>query len=56
VQQLLAPGPDGAPASPEFAQLAVENGLNPDDGTMGAGADVAAIYEAASEAAPDLMG
>jgi hydrophobe/amphiphile efflux-3 (HAE3) family protein len=56
VQGLLAPGPDGAPASPEFAQLAVENGLNPDDGTMGAGADVVAIYEAASEAAPDMMG
>ncbi|MEX1038161.1 MAG: MMPL family transporter [Acidimicrobiia bacterium] len=56
VQQLLAPGPDGEPAFPGFAQLAVENGLNPEDGTMGADADVPAIYAAASEAAPDLMG
>ncbi|MEX2133584.1 MAG: MMPL family transporter, partial [Acidimicrobiia bacterium] len=56
VQQLLAPGPDGAPAFPEFAQLAVENGLNPEDGTMGADADVLAIYDAASAAAPELMG
>jgi uncharacterized protein len=56
VQQLLAPGPDGAPAFPEFAGFAVENGLNPEDGTMGADADVLAIYAAASEAAPDQMG
>ncbi len=56
VQGLLAPGPDGAPAFPEFAQLAVENGLNPEDGTMSAEADVLAIYAAASEAAPELMG
>ncbi|REK21970.1 MAG: RND family transporter [Actinobacteria bacterium] len=52
VRQLLAPGADGVPANPEFAQFAVQNGLNPEDGTMSPSADVAAIYEAAGEIAP----
>lgn len=56
VQQLLIPGPDGAPADPEFAQIAVANGLNPQDGTVAADADVMAIYEAAAERSPDQMG
>ncbi len=55
VQQLLAPGPDGMPANPEFAQIAVQNGLNPADGTVGDDANVAAIYEAASQVAPEEM-
>ena len=55
VQQLLIPGEDGMPSNPEFAQFAAQNGLNPEDGTMGADADVAAILAAAGEAAPEAM-
>ena len=55
VRQLLAPGEGGMPSNPEFAQFAVQNGLNPQDGTMAPGADVAAIYERAAELAPSEM-
>lgn len=52
IQQLLAPGPDGAPASPEFAQQAGALGLG-QDLTVAEGADVAALWAAAATAAPD---
>ena len=56
VQQLVAPGADGTPASPEFAQLAAENGLDPENGTLSPGGDPAAIYTAAADLAPEEMG
>lgn len=56
VQQLLAPGDDGAPLNPEFAQVALASGLDPETGMVAAGGDVAAIYEGALVAAPDVMG
>jgi hypothetical protein len=56
VQQLLIPGPDGQPTFPEFAQAAVANGLDPQTGAVGPGADVAGIYAAAAEIAPAEMG
>ncbi len=55
VQQLLIPGEDGAPSNAEFAQFAIQNGLNPEDGSMGTEADVTAILIAAADAAPGQM-
>jgi predicted RND superfamily exporter protein len=55
VQSLLIPGPDGAPTNPEFAQAAVQNGLDPQTGAIGAGGDVQAIFAAAFQAAPAEM-
>lgn len=54
IQQLLIPGPDGTPANPEFAQLAVQSGLDPQTGLMSADADVAGIYAAAREVSPEM--
>lgn len=54
IQQLLIPGPDGTPANPEFAQLAVASGLDPQTGLMSADADVAGIYAAAKEVSPEM--
>jgi hypothetical protein len=56
VQQLLIPGEDGMPLFPEFVQLATDNGLDPATGTVGADADVVAIYEGAATYAPDQIG
>ena len=56
VRQLLAPGPDGEPGNPEFAQLATENGLDPESGAMSSSGDPAVIYAAAAELAPEEMG
>ncbi len=55
VQQLLLPGPDGTPLNPDFAQVATENGLDPATGTVNPEADVAAIFAAAGEVAPEQM-
>lgn len=51
---LLQPDTTGSPADPQFAAVAVANGMNPDM-TMAATADVAAIYQAAMDAAPETM-
>ena len=56
VQQLLIPGPDGVPSNPEFAQFAVQNGLDPETGTMSDDADVAAIYTEAAGISPEMAG
>ncbi len=56
VQGLLIPGADGAPTNPDFAQAAVQNGLDPETGAIGPDGDVVAIFEAALAAAPDQMG
>lgn len=55
VQQPVAPGPDGTPADPGFAQLAVEHGFDPVTSRMADDADVAAIYAAARERDPDAF-
>lgn len=52
IQQLVSPGPDGQPVSPEFAQEAFGLGLG-EDLTVSGSADVAAIWAAAAEAAPE---
>ncbi len=54
IGQLLRPGPTGAPADVGFAQKAVALGLQPDL-TVAPDADVAALWAAAAEAAPDQM-
>jgi predicted RND superfamily exporter protein len=54
IASLLQPGPAGSPADPEFADLAAANGLRADL-TVSDDADVAAIYRAALQAAPDQM-
>lgn len=56
VQQLLIPGEDGAPSNPEFVQFAIQNGLNPQDGSMAADANIGAILSAAADSAPEAMG
>jgi len=56
VQQLLIPGPDGQPVFPQFAEAAMANGLDPQTGAVGPGANVAGIYAAAAEVAPAEMG
>lgn len=50
--ELVAPGPDGQPAAPEVAAIAREQGLTPEL-TFPPDADVAAVYEALWEAAPE---
>jgi len=52
VQQLLAPGPDGQPQAPGFAEAAIAAGYDPQTGRVGEEADVEALYDAAREAAP----
>jgi uncharacterized protein len=52
IGQLLAPGPDGGPADPAFAQVAGQIGLGADL-TVSEGADVAALWSAAAAAAPE---
>jgi len=54
ISQLLRPGPGGAPADPAFAQKAIALGLR-DDLTVAPDTDVAALWTAAAEAAPDEM-
>jgi uncharacterized protein len=49
---LLAPGPDGAPASTEIAELAASVGVG-EDLRVPADADVAALYDGLFDAAPD---
>ena len=56
VRSLLIPGPDGVPTNPEFAQLAVQNGLDPETGAVAETGDVGAIFSAAFDAAPEEMG
>lgn len=53
LQQLFVPQPDGSPTHPEFARFAVQEGFDPQAGRMAADADVAAIYAAARETAPE---
>ncbi|TVR29717.1 MAG: hypothetical protein EA388_15185 [Nitriliruptor sp.] len=55
IQELLAPGPDGAPADPEFAELAVASGFDPETGRLEAGGDAAAIFDAARDRVPDRV-
>jgi predicted RND superfamily exporter protein len=55
VQQLLLPGPDGAPLAPGFAEAATAAGYDPMTGTMAADGDVAALFAAAREVAPERM-
>jgi len=55
VAQLFLPAPDGTPAAPEFAEQAVANGYDPQTGRMADDADVAAVYDAAREVAPDQL-
>ncbi len=55
LQQLFLPGPDGSPAHPEFAQFAIQEGFDPQAARMSDDADVAAIYEAARDVAPDAL-
>jgi predicted RND superfamily exporter protein len=55
VQQLLAPGPDGQPQAPGFAEAAIAAGYDPQTGRVGEEADVEALYDAAREAAPEQM-
>lgn len=55
VQQLLFSGEDGMPANPDFAQFVVQNGFDPNTGSMSDGADVAAIYAEAALLVPDQM-
>lgn len=54
IGQLLQPGPTGAPADVNFAQKAVALGLQRDL-TVAPDADVAALWAAAAEAAPEQM-
>jgi predicted RND superfamily exporter protein len=54
IQALLAPGPDGQPASPEFAVAALQAGLLADL-TVAPGSDVAGIWDLAAGAAPAEM-
>jgi predicted RND superfamily exporter protein len=56
IQQLLIPGPDGMPANPDFAGVALASGLDPQTGLVSASADLGAIYESALAAAPAEMG
>jgi uncharacterized protein len=52
LEQLLAPGPDGAPPSPAVAAAAAEAGAA-EDLTVAADADVAGLYRAMLDAAPE---
>jgi uncharacterized protein len=53
VQQLLLPGPDGAPAAPGFAEAAVAAGYDPETGRVAEDGDVGALLAAAREIAPE---
>jgi uncharacterized protein len=55
VQELFLPGPDGGPADPGFAEVAIGNGYDPETGRMAGDADVAAVFDAAREVAPDQL-
>jgi uncharacterized protein len=55
VQELLAPGPDGSPADPEFAELAVASGFDPQTGRLDADGDAPTIFDAARDRAPDRV-
>lgn len=50
---LVAPGPEGQPLAPPVAEVAAAEGLQPDL-TFPAGADVAAVYAAMLDAAPEV--
>ena len=50
--QLVTPGPEGQPAAPELAEQAAAAGLQPDL-TFAEDGDVAAVYTALLEAAPE---
>ena len=56
VRQLLAPGPDGTPLAPGFAEAAIAAGFDPQTGRMAEDGDVAALYSAAREVAPERIG
>jgi len=56
IRQLLAPGPDGTPPAPGFAEQAVAAGFDPETGRIAEDGDVAALYAAAREAAPEQIG
>ena len=53
IQQLLGPGADGAPVAPGVAEVALAAGYDPASGEMAADGDVAALFAAAREAAPE---
>src|SRR6056297_1487057 len=55
VQQLLLPGPDGTPLAPGFAEAATAAGYDPTTATMADDGDVAALLDAAREAAPEQL-
>ena len=54
IASLVQPGAGGSPAAPEFAALALSNGMTTDL-AMSDDANVAAIYQAALQAAPATM-
>ncbi len=55
VQTLVAPGPDGQPADPAFAEVAIAHGYDPATGTVAPGADVDALLAAAATADPTAV-
>ncbi len=55
LQQLLAPGPDGAPLAPPGLLAAVEAAQLGPDLKVAAGADVEGLYAALAQAAPDQV-
>jgi uncharacterized protein len=55
IRQLLAPGPDGAPLVPGFAEQAVAAGFDPETGRVAEDGDVEALYAAARSAAPERI-
>jgi uncharacterized protein len=55
IRQLLAPGPDGAPLVPGFAEQAVAAGFDPETGRIADDGDVAALYTAARSVAPERI-
>jgi uncharacterized protein len=52
IAQLIAPGPDGGPASSELVEAATAAGMR-EDLRVPAGADVAALYDVVLETAPE---
>ncbi len=53
VQQLLAPGPDGAPAAGgAFAEVALASGYDPETGEFAEDGDVGAVFAAARDVEP----
>jgi predicted RND superfamily exporter protein len=55
VRQLTAPGPDGEPLVPGFVEQAVALGYDPQTGEVADDADVAGLYTATREVAPDQL-